>query len=132
MIRNFVPFDEFAHIFVIGNDARNIDVQKPRPPPLQQVVQTMAFFGHQQQQTRGTVAVVQLPVHFVFRRQRLERFPQNRTHAFRRVRREHNAHKEQTAEFVAELRGFFDKAAFRRDFGKNTRGNARSVGTAEG
>ena len=61
--RDAVPLDQAAGIFVIGDDARNFDVQLAGTPALQQVVETVHLARYEHNDAFFDGAVGQPPVH---------------------------------------------------------------------
>jgi hypothetical protein len=82
-IRNAVPFDEAAQVFMVGDHAGNIHLQLAAAPAVQQIIQAMVLFAHQHHQTFLDGRIGNLPGHAVFLRQR-----RKTTTEFRRIERQ--------------------------------------------
>jgi hypothetical protein len=134
--RNVVEGDvvrvhQLREVRVVGHHTRDLHRQRPGTRPEQQIVQAVPELADHQQDAHLLVGPVDLPVHLEGVTDRRETGPQL-VQGHRRVRREVDAHEEQSRVVVAELLAVLDVAAGHEQIARHGVHDALPVRTEKG
>ncbi len=128
--RDAVPFDEIAGGLVIGDDRRDLDVECPRLPAVQQIDQAMVELGDRDQHPRLAPPVPHLPIEPHVPGDAAEGGAEGGLRGGRQAQM--HAHEEDRGLLVAIGDGVADVAARGVERGGDRRHDARPVRAAEG